>query len=60
MPSELIKIQLVELKSQNKFDADFIDMLAEANQEDEDGETTVTKILKLIKERYAEDKKNKT
>lgn len=59
MSSELIKKHLEELKSQKKFDEGFIDILAELNESDEDGETTAGKILKLIKQRYAENKENK-
>jgi hypothetical protein len=59
MPSELIKKHLEELKSQKKFDDGFIDMLMESNEADEDGKATAGKILKLIKEKYAQSKKNK-
>ena len=60
MGSELIKKHLEMLKSQRKFDDGFIDMLAESNENGEDGETTARKILKLIKQRYAQGKENKS
>ncbi len=59
MPSELIKKHLEGLKSQKKFDGDFIEMLMKSNETDEDGKATAGKILKLIKERYAQTKENK-
>lgn len=59
MASELIKKHLEELKSQKKFDDSFIDILAESNENEEDGETTTEKILKLIKQRYDKNKENK-
>lgn len=59
MSSELIKKHLEELKSQNKFDNGFIDILAKSNESGEGGEVTAKEILKLIKERYVENKKNK-
>ena len=60
MSSELIKKYLEKLKNQKKFDEGFIDLLVESNQVDEDGSTTVEKILKLIEKRYAKSKENKT
>lgn len=59
MASELIKKHLEELKSQNKFDEGFIDILAKSNESSEGGETTAGEILKLIKQRYAKSKENK-
>ncbi len=60
MSSELIKKHLEELKSQKKFDGNFIDILAEANETSEEGATTASRILDLIKKRYVESKKNKS
>ncbi len=60
MASELIKKHLAELKSQKKFDEGFIDILAEANETSEEGATTANRILDLIKQRYAKNKKNKS
>lgn len=60
MASELIKKHLEELKRQKKFDEGFIDILADSNESNEDGETTAGKILELIKQRYAQSKENKT
>lgn len=60
MPSELIKNHLEGLKSQKKFDEGFIEVLMKSNEADEDGKTTAGKILTLIKERYAQNKKDKT
>jgi len=60
MASEFIKQHLEKLRSQKKFDAGFIVILAESNESGEDGETTSEKILNLIKQRYAKTKENKT
>ena len=60
MASELIKKHLEELKSQKKFDENFIDILTEANETSEEGATTANRILELIKKRYVESKKNKS
>jgi hypothetical protein len=60
MSSELIKKHLEELKSQKKFDEGFIDILAEANEMSEEGAMTARRILDLIKQRYAKNKKNKS
>ncbi len=58
MSSDLIKKHLEKLKSQKSFDEDFIDLLAESNQNDEDGSVTADKILKLVEKRYVESKEN--
>ena len=60
MPSNLITKYLETLKSQDKFDEGFVDILAESNRSGEDGETTANKIIKLINERYAKSKEDKT
>ena len=60
MASELIKKHLEELKSQKKFDEGFIDVLTEANETSEEGATTASRILDLVKQRYVESKKNKS
>ncbi len=60
MASELIKKHLEELKSQKKFDDGFIDILTEANERSEEGATTASRILDLVKQRYVESKKNKS
>ena len=60
MSSELIKKHLEELKRQKKFDEGFIDILAEANETSEEGATTASRILDLVKQRYVESKKNKS
>ncbi len=60
MSSELIKKHLEELKSQKKFDEGFIDLLANSNQNEEDGSTTAGRILELVEKRYVENKQNKT
>lgn len=60
MSSELIKKYFEELKSQKKFDDGFIDILIEANEASETGETTAARILELIKQRYVKAKTNKT
>lgn len=58
MSSELIKKHLEKLKSQKTFDDGFIDILVESDENGETGETTAGKILKLIKQRYAQSKEN--
>ena len=60
MSSELIKKHLEELKSQKRFDDGFIDILTEANETSEEGATTASRILDLVKQRYVESKKNKS
>lgn len=60
MASELIKKHLEILKGQKKFDEGFIDILTEANETSEEGATTANRILDLIKQRYAKNKKNKS
>jgi len=60
MTSELIKKHLEKLKHQKKFDDSFVDILLESNESGEDGKTTAAEILKTVKQRYAENKKNKT
>ena len=58
MSSEIIKKHLEEMKKQNNFDADFIDVLIVSNDKNEEGKETFDKILNLIKKRYAENKEN--
>lgn len=60
MTSDLIKKHLEKLKHQKKFDDGFVDILLASNESSEDGKTTATEILKVVKQRYAENKKNKT
>jgi hypothetical protein len=59
MASELIKKHLEELKGQKKFDDGFIDLLADSNQNSEEGSTTADKVIELIEKRYVESKQNK-
>ncbi len=59
MASELIKKHLEELKSQKKFDEGFIDLLADSNQNGEDGSATANRIIELVEKRYVESKQNK-
>lgn len=58
MGSEIIKKHLEEMKNQNKFDAEFVDLLVSSNEDNEEGKETADKILGLIKKRYAENQKN--
>lgn len=60
MTSEIIKKYLEKLKKQNQFDKDFVDILYNSNELNEEGEETASKVLDLIKKRYDEDKENKT
>ena len=59
MSSEFIKKHFENSRNQKKFDDGFVALLAESNETGEDGKITAGKILKLIKERYAQSKKNK-
>ena len=59
MSSEIIKKYLKEIKGENKYDLEFINMLENCNDVDENGYTTAEKIIRTIEERYAKDKKNK-
>ena len=60
MISEIIKKYLETLKKQNQFDKDFVDILNESNELNEEGEKTASKVLDLIEKRYDKNKKNKT
>ena len=60
MISEIIKKYLETLKKQNQFDKDFVDILYESNELNEEGEKTASKVLDLIEKRYDKNKKNKT
>lgn len=60
MASELIKKHLEALKNQNKFDDGFIDILVEANETGENGETIAEKIQRVIERQYAENKQDKS
>ena len=59
MPSDFIKKHLEELKTDGKFNSGFIDILINANESGQDGKTTAAEIIKLIKIRYAKNRKNK-
>lgn len=60
MTSELIKKHLGKLRGENKLDNGFVDILLASNESGEDEKTTADEILKVIKQRYVENKKNKT
>lgn len=60
MSSEIITKHLAKLKSQKRFDDGFIDILTKSNDNGEDSLDTAEKIRDLIKERYAQSKKNQT
>ena len=60
MSSELIKKHLEDIKSQKKFDDGFIDALTNANRINESGDITAGKIIEIVKQRYVENKKDKT
>ena len=60
MASEAVKKLLEDLQSQKKFDDGFIKILSDSNDTGEDGKTTASEIVKLIKKRHAENKENKT
>jgi hypothetical protein len=58
MSSGIINKHLEDMKGQKEFDPDFIDLLAMANDTNEDGKETAVKILATIKKRYVESKEN--
>lgn len=58
MSSEIIKKHLEDLKKQKEFDSEFVDLLATANDINEDGKDTAARILEVIKKRYVKSKEN--
>jgi hypothetical protein len=60
MTSEIVKQYLEGLKKRDTLDAGFIDALLNSNETDEDADVTSSEIIKLIKQRYAQNKENKT
>lgn len=57
---DTIKNYLERLKSEKKYDDDFIDVLIISDTEDEDWSITAAKVSKIVDKRYVESKKNKT
>lgn len=55
-----IKEYLEVIKSQNKYDAEFIDLLVDSYIRNEDGEKIAEKVLDLINKRYDQGQSNKT
>ena len=60
MKNENIKKYLKRLQSEKKYDSDFVKLLIDSCEKDEEGEVTAENLLRLISERYVENKKNKT
>lgn len=60
MKNENIKKYLKDLQSEKKYDSDFVKLLIDSCEKDEEGEVTAENLLRLISERYVENKKNKT
>lgn len=60
MASEIVQKLLEELKSSQKFDESFLDILKESNSGGKDGKTTSLEIIGLIRKRYDKSKENKT
>lgn len=60
MSSKIIKNHLQKLRDEKKYDADFVAVLQESNDSNDDGSTTAEKIIAVIEKRYAENKENKT
>lgn len=60
MNSKTIKKHLELLKSENKYDEEFIEVLRVCNEENEEGEIVAEKVIEAISNRYAESKKTKT
>jgi len=60
MKNENIKKYLKYLQSEKKYDNDFVKLLIDSCKKGEEGEVTAENLLRLISERYVENKKNKT
>ena len=60
MSNEIIKKYLEKLKMQNRFDKDFVSILYDSNELNEEGQETASKVLGLIKKRYDKNKEDKT
>ncbi len=60
MSSEIIKKHLDELGADSKYDTDFVGILRQCNENDEDGETAAEKMIAVIAKRYVENKKDTT
>lgn len=58
MSSNIIKQHLEEMKKDKELDVEFIQLLSDSNEKNEEGRDTATKILAAIKKRYVESKKN--
>jgi len=60
MSDSNVKKYLEQLKSESKYDDDFIDALIVSDSENDDWSVTAIKISEIINKRYAESKNNKT
>lgn len=60
MSSKTIKKHLELLKSEKKYDEEFIEMLRVCNEENKEGEIVAENVIETINNRYAESKKDKT
>lgn len=58
MSSQIIKKHLEELKAENKNDSNFIAILQQSNETNENGGATAEKIVAVITKRYVENKKD--
>jgi len=60
MSDSNVKKYLEQLKSESKYDDDFMYALIVSDSENEDWSVTAIKISEIINKRYAESKNNKT
>jgi len=60
MSSQKIKEYVELLKEDQGYDQEFLRVLEECSEKSEDTEITTSKIIQIIKRRYAESRENKT
>lgn len=53
-----VEEKLNTIREENRFDDGFLDILNEANSNDESAEETAKKVIEEIKKRYDENKEN--
>ena len=56
MNSEIIRKYLEELKEGGECDSDFVNILQQCNEKNEDGEEVAEKLISVIRKRYVESK----
>jgi len=60
MSSKIIKEYLKKVQDDNKYDLEFISILQNCNEHNENGEITAKKLIAIIENRYAKNKESKT